>query len=55
MDSPLSPVKNINNQQRINFKMEYLVYKSKRYLKPLKISKNDIKIKRNLVKLKYFY
>jgi hypothetical protein len=53
MNSPLSPVKNINNEQRINFKMEYLIYKSKRYLKPFK--NNDIKIKRNLVKLKYFY
>jgi hypothetical protein len=51
MNSPLSPVKNKIDKQRINFNIENLVYKSKRYLK----NNNDIKlkIKRNLIKLKY--
>ena len=52
MNSPLSPVKYNNNKQRINFKIEDLVFKSKRYLK---IDNHNHKIKRNLVKLKYFY
>jgi hypothetical protein len=57
MNSPLSPVKNKIDKQRINFNLENITYKSKRYIK----NNNDInvikiiKIKRNLVKLKYFY
>jgi hypothetical protein len=54
MDSPLSPIKYKNDKQRINFKMEYLVIRSKRILKIDRSDKSN-NIKRNLVKLKYFY
>jgi hypothetical protein len=50
--SPISPIQ-IKTPQRINLKINNLVFKSKRYLK---IENNNIfKIKRNLVKIKYFY
>lgn len=58
MNSPLSPIKYKNNKQRINFNIENIVYKSKRILKidkSDKSDKSDNKIKRNLIKLKYFY
>jgi hypothetical protein len=57
MNSPLSPIK-YKNIQRINFNIENIIYKSKRILKIDKSDKSDksiLKLKRNLVKLKYYY
>ena len=54
MNSPLSPIK-YKNIQRINFNIENIIYKSKRTLKIHKSDKTIPKLKRNLVKLKYYY
>jgi hypothetical protein len=50
--SPISPIQ-IRTHQRINLKINNLVFRSKRYLKIEE--KNNYKLKRKLVKIKYFY